>query len=1041
MNRIQVVLASAGSGKTFQLTLRFAELLLRGARPDEVLAATFTRKAAGEIQARILERLAAAAEGGEGLDELRAQLDWPDLELEACQQVLKATVDALPRMQVLTLDSWFARLGRALAPELGLDPGWRMVEEVEDEELRLEALERVLERGDQDERMTLLRDLQRGRSEARVLDRLLRSVASAHARSRWAQDGAWDKVQPGTALSDEQYDALLQEVRACEVVKTGAGKDHGHWVKGKDALLTTLAVCDWKGLMGGSLFLSWLDKGTYYGKPFSDADPRWEGVLTRLRDHVAAVVLGEVAQQNRALAQLLAEFATEHDQLLQDEGGLRFDDLTWLLAQAALGQLDFDLAYRLDARLQHLLLDEYQDTNALQHAVLDRNLEEIASSGDQRSLFVVGDPKQSIYGFREAEPRLLQGLSARLGTEPEALATNWRSSPVVLEFVNRIFSRLSKAWFLEADTPASRAVAAFEAGWEEHRAADKNADVPGRVRVWEAPQEDGRSESEDLLACTVRLVRELSEEAPNARIAVLTRTGRFGVRLLARLAEEGIPAAGEGGRPLVDSHLVRCVLGLLRLADHPGDGLGLALVLGSPLLALFEDLDDGRDLAALGRAISQRARLGIAELGVGRYLAGVRDRLPDLEAYDLERLEAVIRIAHGWPESGRGRLGPLVAHLQKARTEGASAARVRVLTIHASKGLEYDAVVLPELAGKLFENPSLVSRRQDAYGPVDELSSYQAKGYRLLDDGLDSLHQWDEQALITDSLCMLYVAMTRARRSLDLVIPHWRRSAKKRDLPAARWCHFVRGLGTPDEDEPESSLLAESASEAPWWSGLEEESPLPDAEPAPQLDLGVGGALRPLPSRSPSAAEGGRRRPVGDWLRGVDADAVALGSLVHELLEEVAWTDTLDLAALADRRREHGRSDDALLDEGLALLDAALEAPELRALLEPPGNGVDLWRERRFAVELDGELWSGTFDRVVLHRDAEGRVVGAAVIDWKTDRVDGDGIDARVEHYRPQLEAYGRVLAAMTGLEPSAITLQLAFLRAGRVVSLNAGQG
>ena len=132
MNRIQVVLASAGSGKTFQLTLRFAELLLRGARPDEVLAATFTRKAAGEIQARILERLAAAAEGGEGLDELRAQLDWPDLELEACQQVLKATVDALPRMQVLTLDSWFARLGRG-SLELGLDPGWRMVEEVEDE--------------------------------------------------------------------------------------------------------------------------------------------------------------------------------------------------------------------------------------------------------------------------------------------------------------------------------------------------------------------------------------------------------------------------------------------------------------------------------------------------------------------------------------------------------------------------------------------------------------------------------------------------------------------------------------------------------------------------------------------------------------------------------------------------------------------------------------------------------------------------------------------------------------------------------------------
>jgi ATP-dependent helicase/nuclease subunit A len=1042
VKRVEVVLASAGSGKTFTLTLRFAGLLLRGARPEEVLAATFTRKAAGEIQARILERLAGAAEGGKGLAELRKHLDWPDLEVGHCQEVLKRTVDALPRMQVLTLDSWFARLGRGLAPELGLDPGWRMLEEVEDEEFRIQALEEVLARGDRAERIALLRDLQRGRSEARVLDRLLRSVASAHARARWSVEGAWDHLAPGKPLDAAEFEALYREFEGLELAKTKAGADHSGWVSGRVKFLSELERQDWGALTGGGMFSKWVEAGKYGTTTFDDADPRWEPAFQRLRLHMAAEVLAEVARQNLALSQLLSEFGRSHDQILEREGGLRFDDLTWRLASAALGKRDFDLAYRLDTRLHHLLLDEYQDTNALQHAVLDRNLAEIASYGEEdRSLFVVGDPKQSIYGFREAEPRLLQGLGARLDLEPSTLATNWRSSPRVLEFVNRIFSRLSSAPFLDPDTPALRAAQAFEAGWEEHTAAEPNLDLPGRVRVWEAAKSDGNSDTEELLDEAVRLVAELRAEAPHARIAVLTRTGRFGVKLLARLAEEGIPAAGEGGRPLVDSHLVRCTLGLLRLADHPGDGLALALVLGSPLLGLFPDLDASGPLPELGRALSHRARAGIAEQGVGPWLAGLRERLEGIAPYDAERFEALLRIAHAWPESSRGRLAPLIAHLQEARTEGASDAQVRVLTIHASKGLEYDAVVLPELGGKMFETPSLVSRRSDAYGPVELLSTYQPRGLQCLDDGLSGLHEWDQEALLTDSLCMLYVAMTRAKRSLDLILPHWRPTKGKSGRAAlpntARWCHFVRFLGTAFEADPESPLLLQEASEVAWAQGIEPREEQPEPAPAPSLELRPGGAFRPLPTRSPSAAEGGQRRTVAEWLRGVDEGAVALGTCVHALLEGVEWGDSLDLARLGDAARAgQGSTGQAILETALELLDEALVAPELRSLLTRPDDNAELWRERRFAVELEGELWSGTFDRVVLHRDGEGALTHAEVVDWKTDRVSEDGLLERAEHYRPQLEAYGRVLAAMTGVPAERIALRLAFLRAGRVVDL-----
>ncbi|MDA0948582.1 MAG: PD-(D/E)XK nuclease family protein, partial [Planctomycetota bacterium] len=421
--------------------------------------------------------------------------------------------------------------------------------------------------------------------------------------------------------------------------------------------------------------------------------------------------------------------------------------------------------------------------------------------------------------------------------------------------------------------------------------------------------------------------------------------------------------------------------------------------------------------------------------------AGLRERLEGIAPYDAERFEALLRIAHAWPESSRGRLAPLIAHLQDARTEGASDAQVRVLTIHASKGLEYDAVVLPELGGKMFETPSLVSRRGDAYGPVELLSTYQSRGFQCLDDGLTGLHEWDQEALLTDSLCMLYVAMTRAKRSLDLILPHWRPAKNKsgRDaLPnTARWCHFVRFLGTAFEADPASSLLLQEASEVAWIHGLEPREEQPEPAPAPTLDLRPGGALRALPSRSPSAAEGGQRRTVAEWLRGVDEGAVALGTCVHALLERVEWGDSLDLAQLGDEARAgQGSTGQALLEGALDLLDEALVAPELRSLLARPAGDAELWRERRFAVELDGELWSGTFDRVVLHRDAEGSLTHAEVVDWKTDRVTDDGLTGRAEHYRPQLEAYGRVLAAMTGLPSERIALRLAFLRAGRVVDL-----
>ena len=206
------------------------------------------------------------------------------------------------------------------------------------------------------------------------------------------------------------------------------------------------------------------------------------------------------------MAQILEKFDGIHSRLQRAEGGLRFDDLSALLALSASGEFDFDLPYRLDAQLDHVLLDEYQDTNALQHASLDRTLIELAShSEEKRSMLVVGDPKQSIYGFRQAEPRLLMGLGTRLAIRPKGLAENWRSSPVVLDAVNQLFNGIAGAAPFSDDTKKHvgrqhlrEAAGEWQKAFKDHTPCEGNADLPGSVHVWQAPEGEDQSKDELL---------------------------------------------------------------------------------------------------------------------------------------------------------------------------------------------------------------------------------------------------------------------------------------------------------------------------------------------------------------------------------------------------------------------------------------------------------------------------------------------------------------------------------------------------------------
>jgi ATP-dependent helicase/nuclease subunit A len=1037
----EVILASAGSGKTFQLTLRYAALVLNGVPLKNILAATFTRKAAGEIQSRVLERLAGAAEGGADLGDLREFMKRPDLSAKDCTDALARVVADMPQMRIKTLDGWFAQMARAFAPDLGLDSDWALLEEVEDRELQVRSVEELLAGLDSEQRNVLLSDLQKGGHQAGVISQLLKSIHVGRSRQRWAEPGAWDQVQVPDAPSEAVWQAVLDDMEGWDMPKTKKGEPSKPWEKAVRDFAASLVAEDWHAALFATIFQRHLDGGTFYK---GEIPTEWREPLEVIRIRLAHEILGAVRKQNLAMAQILEKFDGIHSRLQRAEGGLRFDDLSALLALSASGEFDFDLAYRLDAQLDHVLLDEYQDTNALQHASLDRTLIELASDREgKRSMFVVGDPNQSIYGFRQAEPRLLIGLSTRLSLKPDPLTKNWRSSPVVLDAVNQLFNGIAGAAPFSDNTQKHigrqhlrEAAYEWQKAFSDHTPCEKNADLPGSVHVWQAPEGEDQSKDE-LLDYAADHVAKLHKKAPKAVIAVLTRSKNFGQQMIARLALRDVAAAGDGGHTVTDCELVRAFLALLFLVDHPGDGHAWAMVAGSPLASILDlKPEDGLDGSP---AVARRARTEILSEGLGPWLVGLRDKLGELTPFEDQRMDSLVTAAHAWSDRIGVRLSTFYDHVLGMKVGLESDALVRVVTIHAAKGLEYDAVVLPELISAIEKSPPVVSSRPDAYGKIEAMSLYQKPPVQALCPELKRLHDAEAQARLHDTLCTLYVGMTRAKYSLDLILPA--------ELPTVwnnrSFAGIVRSifpLAFTSEDVP---LWSHPDSSDDWHACLKDRKPEPQASPRKPLALKAGGALRALTNRSPSAAEGGQSKTVTQWLDVIPAGAADRGTLVHEWLREIEWLDpegsgpaAEDLSAIAARLgiSKH------VVPSVEELLGRSLAIPAIKELLTAPGEDVntDVWRERKFSVLLDNEgtdeMWNGSFDRVVLVRDADGNTTGATIIDYKSDAVTEDSVGDRVEHYRPQLEAYRKVLGSMTGLEPAVIRLQLAFLVPGVVV-------
>ena len=1091
------VRASAGTGKTHALTTRTIRLLADGVAVDDLFAATFARKAAGEILARVLHRLAAAAapDAPAATQALALAIERPTADALFFRDLLVGVTESLDRLSVGTLDSFFVTCADAARFEIGLPAGWTIGTEAELADQRRRAIHQTISTAlvplassssssssavtPAALMATLMVQLSGGATTTGLERALEDIVADLSGIRRHTEAAAWDWLTVPRIPPPADIAAAVDTILSAPITDSRIAKS-------RDEGLAAFTGTRWKEFVSkGIASKVLLGATTYYNKPI---DPGLCAAFGTLLEVARSVILQRTVLQTRAIRDLLTSYADTTDQLVAAEGIVSFDDVTRLVGEAA-GDGTLDSSRWRGIRFaKHLLLDEFQDTSLGQWRVLERLAEHtITSLG---TFYAVGDRKQAIYGWRGGEAELIDSLKSFFDRGPTPLvaadlAESYRSSPAVLDAVNEVFQRLAGCEALEDfDALAARWAATFP----PHSAAQPKQSLPGWVRLRTAPEPtEEQSASDALLGYAASRAAALSRANPGKRVGVLVRTNLAAERLIARLkGREKIVASAEGGQPLADSPAVELLLSVLHLVDHPADSVARFHLGTSPLaetLSLSAAAALAPELSPEFLATLDLLRRQLIDEGYGPVLGRLADILAaQASQRDRRRLEQFVAAAHAWDvaggatREGLARTDPFSAHCRSAAVADPVPSPIRVMTIHKAKGLEFDLVVLTDLDRRFVPRPPrLVVERT---GPLEAISRVLAAVPQEFQPFLPA--DWQQASAqvshgaVQEAIATLYVGMTRAIQGLEIVINP--ASPSEKTFPKTL-AGVLRGTlpdapaAPPDMILYSHGHLADATSDAlPAEAGRAQKKSPPKAPATPPptgpihlQPLPAGQRRRAAPLRTPSAAEGGRTVAAADLLDPGSRAAREVGTLLHAWIEHFGWpaeapseSQFLEVAReypllaeqhqqlLADFRRMVAAGPiAALLASPAAILPAELVATGL-----PAGPAEPLLkREQAFALKDGVGMMQGVIDRLVIWQ-RDGVAVAAEVIDFKFDGVGtapgsaaGDNarlIAEKTLFYSPQLQAYRAAVAQIYRLDPQHVTARLVFMRSGSIVPVGA---
>jgi ATP-dependent helicase/nuclease subunit A len=1052
--------ANAGSGKTRVLTDRVARLLLEGVQPQHILCLTYTKAAASEMQNRLFKRLGAWAmlddtSLRDALEELGQECHSDTGGLNHARTHFARAIETPGGLKIQTIHSFCASLLRRFPLEAGVSPQFTEIEERAADLLRAELVDQMADGPDADA-LNALASLYTGEDFLKLTKEI---VSAADQFIDLSMDQALGLFGQPAGLTRETIARnaiapgdwqVLQELIPLLIAKGANDGKAGE----KLQALTTLDYDALPLLTSVLAFGPDAKKspnqpkvGAFPTKPTREAAAHLmdglNDLMQRVADARAPRLALEAAERAVVLHRFALRFSRRYKAAKQRRGWLDFDDLI----QKARGLLnDARVAawvlYRLDGGIDHILVDEAQDTSPAQWDVIRKLAEEFSSgegarAGVTRTIFVVGDKKQSIYSFQGADPREFDRMQAEFGSKLHesgqklkdlTLDYSFRSSPAILRLVDLVFKGAVSAGF--GDTG-------------EHIAI--NTDLPGRVDLWPlVPKPTKEAEADwydpvdrrhpehqhrilaQAIAQNIKQMlddRVLIPEGDGARtvqprdflILVQRRSGIFS-DIIRACKEADLPIAGADRLKVGAEIAVRDLGALLSFLATPDDDLSLATALRSPIFGWTEQglftLAHHRGKEFLWESLRKKSDEHPHTVSA---ILDLRDNIDFLRPYDLiervltrhqGRKRLLARLGAEAEDGINALLSQALSYeratvpsltgfliwmetddLEVKRQVDSASNQIRVMTVHGSKGLEAPIVILPECEKRVFQVRDDVI---DIDGIPIWKSSAASQPDRMI-ERLDEMKSLQRE----ESLRLLYVALTRTEKWLIVG------ASGELDSSGDDWHQRVeagmRQGGAFDLVTPVGAgLRLEHGSWDLSASSALQSVTAPPVELPPIYTSNAPEILRAAATLSPSDLGGAKALP-GDGLD--EETAKAYGSLVHVLLERLAGLsendrDAVAAGIVANSELPEVHSAQAV-DEALGVLSA----PDLVFAFH-----TDTLAEVAVTAEVAGRRMHGTIDRLVVTPDL------IHILDFKTNRVVPDTAQHCPEGVLRQMGAYAEAI-------------------------------
>ena len=1014
-NRIDniALMSSAGAGKTRELTKRFLQLYLHDAHSlDFLYAITFTNQAAFEMKTRILHYLDILTEQTATDESEQDIIDYfgnlfPDIQKRA-RAKKTYLLNNLAELHVSTFHSLFASFLSSIPFAAGILPGYTVIDDVREQLLYEEVLDVYFE--------TVFKD----RTALKAINELLEQTETTpkyHVKQIYQSIMPWLEFLRALSTKGVTRSAVTRAAskftRALSALKqfvlenstaahTKSGNLTSNLQKVLDVIDSFTTAQDHAALEESTCGRAILDGSIATKKYIRDFCQRC-GAKSRKFDKIISDLQRSARQyigacSDREILLHLMPILNIHmcfEKEKQRQNVISFDDIETYTLRALRDNPETEYLYfKIGTEIQHLMIDEFQDTSHRQLEIIDPLIEEItAVAPREKSIFYVGDPKQAIFRWRGGTSELFDTLLERYRgkIKKQELVVNYRSKKEIIDFVNHVLE--------QSDEP-------------------KPDNSGGWIRVEMCgTYDDVESGNEAVIKRTTSLIRKLHDQYGYvyADIAILVRGNRFGAAMADHLAQQNVPCVSGSRADLMSDCDVLFILDLLKFLDNPEDDFALLHVLLSPFFNVKEEII--RRIKGTRRTLYMSLSDMHPEWHITQKLTRLLARVQFLNPYGLifavyrelgiklsYSLTTLLDIALEYTQTSEGQLTSFIAWLEQvghsieiraADTEG-----VRVLTVHKAKGLEFDVVIVPETNDPLksYENRQLLFSYKD--GAIPDRIYWRKYGKHI-----PELRRAEYERIRHDELNLLYVALTRAKTGVYIL--GYNHPQRKLGFWFGTICEKL-GAEQYSVGDVVAKPVRERARKEKTYGVVSEEHPAVHEE-------------RELYSPTERGIE------MLDTQR---RKSMEFGLIIHDALSRIAWLDGIDIneciAHMIDRvLRKHARTPghSEEIRQRLQFLPELLNDPDVRFAFYRDDRDIQCRTEVPIYFEDGNKDVSGYIDRLLVEPDT------ITIIDFKT------GEDK--SEYKHQMRVYAQGIQKIyPGMPVSAYLIFLDKKRGERLVRM-----